>query len=156
MITKKSLSNTDVSFFHYVIIEDETMLNDWINSLQIEDFIIGIDGDHCYDKLATLREVSNKLYFPKYFGNNWDAFEECLNDLEWLGKNLYIILIKNVDSILKDQNTDFKILIEIIANAAIEWRLKSTPFNVIFHFRTNCDRLEIIKDIEESLKEKYI
>jgi hypothetical protein len=32
-------------------------------------------------KLGLLRSLSSQLSFPDYFGENWDAFEECLLDL---------------------------------------------------------------------------
>lgn len=35
-------------------------------------------------KQKLLRILADQLQFPAYFGNNWDALEECLRDLSWL------------------------------------------------------------------------
>jgi len=35
-------------------------------------------------KEKLLAVFADKLRFPRYFGWNWDSFEECLNDLSWL------------------------------------------------------------------------
>lgn len=35
-------------------------------------------------KQKLLRTLADELQFPAYFGNNWDALEECLRDLSWL------------------------------------------------------------------------
>lgn len=35
-------------------------------------------------KEKLLNILSEKLRFPRYFGHNWDALEECLGDLSWL------------------------------------------------------------------------
>lgn len=39
-------------------------------------------GVRSKEKLLGL--LAQSLRFPKYFGGNWDALEECLNDLHWL------------------------------------------------------------------------
>lgn len=35
-------------------------------------------------KDALLDELYQRLRFPDYFGDNWDALEECIRDLSWL------------------------------------------------------------------------
>jgi RNAse (barnase) inhibitor barstar len=35
-------------------------------------------------KQKLLNVLADKLRFPRYFGHNWDALEECLRDLSWL------------------------------------------------------------------------
>ncbi|BBC00354.1 MULTISPECIES: barstar family protein [Bradyrhizobium] len=35
-------------------------------------------------KAALLATLAAQLRLPDYFGNTWDAFEECIRDLSWL------------------------------------------------------------------------
>ncbi|MBL8830169.1 MAG: barstar family protein [Planctomycetaceae bacterium] len=37
--------------------------------------------------------IAQQLNFPRYFGWNWDAFEECLRDLSWYTEPRKIILV---------------------------------------------------------------
>lgn len=43
-------------------------------------------------KETLLRLLSDALRFPRYFRRNWDALEECLNDLHWLPKNARVVI----------------------------------------------------------------
>lgn len=45
-------------------------------------------------KRALFAEFKRQLKFPSYFGRNWDAFEECLTDLEWLPGCSYVIVVR--------------------------------------------------------------
>src|SRR5579885_3011720 len=45
-------------------------------------------------------EVSAALQFPPYFGENWDALEECLADLEWLHTRDCVLVILNAANVL--------------------------------------------------------
>ncbi len=37
--------------------------------------------------------VAKQLNFPRYFGWNWDAFEECLRDLSWFVEPRKIVIV---------------------------------------------------------------
>jgi hypothetical protein len=43
------------------------------------------------NKQILLQLIAAALHFPSYFGFNWDALEECLSDLSWLGPGDVVI-----------------------------------------------------------------
>lgn len=44
-------------------------------------------------KEKVLGILSERLRFPRYFGQNWDALEECLGDLSWLGETKCVTIV---------------------------------------------------------------
>lgn len=61
-----------------------------------------IDGNGCSslkDCYATLRR---QLSLPDYFGNNLDALEEVLEDLEWISEEKVKVIFLNRESLLKN------------------------------------------------------
>lgn len=44
-------------------------------------------------KEKVLNILSERLRFPRYFGHNWDALEECLGDLSWLGETQRVVIV---------------------------------------------------------------
>jgi len=44
-------------------------------------------------KEKLLSVLAAKLRFPSYFGHNWDALEECLRDLSWLGEPQRVVIV---------------------------------------------------------------
>ena len=41
-----------------------------------------VDGRNCETKSSLFSEFAGRLNFPDYFGRNWDAFDECMQDLQ--------------------------------------------------------------------------
>lgn len=44
-------------------------------------------------KEKLLGVLAKGLRFPKYFGGNWDALDECLRDLSWLGDTRKVTIV---------------------------------------------------------------
>src|SRR6266852_9437625 len=55
---------------------------------------------------ALFDEFAAALQFPSYFGENWDAFDECLTDLDWLPAEGYVLLITNSTHLLEAEPSD--------------------------------------------------
>ncbi len=46
--------------------------------------VASIDGRSIHSAHALLRALADSCGFPSYFGDNWDAFDECIQDpSEW-------------------------------------------------------------------------
>ena len=73
--------------------------------------------DDCY---ATLR---TQLSLPNYFGNNLDAFEEVLSDLDWISEAKVKIIILNAFELLAneaDKKESFFDILNSIENEKLE------------------------------------
>ena len=94
-----------------------------LNSFPSSSFnIIFIDGDNIQDKKTLLKEFSEKLKFPGYFGFNWDAFSDCMTDLSWLKpENGISIIYKNPHNFRSHYPEDWKIANEILLDAIDYW-----------------------------------
>jgi RNAse (barnase) inhibitor barstar len=88
-------------------------------------------------------EVSAALQFPYYFGENWDALDECLNDLDWLPGNAYLIIVSDASSMLSEDPGQLDTLVKVLKRTCAEWaagRIEGkpwdtapTPFKILLH-----------------------
>ncbi len=82
-------------------------------------------------KRGLLRKTARILRFPFYFGGNWDAFEECLNDLEWLDFRGYVLLFDNLKTFRRRAPEEMEVLRSILQDTAAAWKESDTPFYVL-------------------------
>ena len=126
-----------------------------------ELFLTTIDGKDCSNKKSLFNTLSSKLHFPDYFGNNWDAFDECFNDLEWLNGNQYVLFFKNFEETLTEDLDELNIFLEIIEDAIKDWSLGvdydierlPKPFHFVIHANKNIE-VELsskLRDLELNL-----
>lgn len=71
------------------------------------------------------------MHFPSYFGGNWDAFSDCVNDLSWLAAKDILIAHRDLPS--ADNPTDQAIYLDTLANAVRGWKDDAIrDFKVVF------------------------
>ena len=75
------------------------------------------------------KSISQALGFPKWFGENWDALEDCLSDLSWRQAGGYVLLFRNFEALDQDQ---LGILIDVLASSAEFWAGRGKAFFAVF------------------------
>lgn len=60
-----------------------------------------IRGRKCSNYEALHNEVAAALQFPDYYGENWDAMDECITDLSWMPADWYLIQVSTIEDVLR-------------------------------------------------------
>ncbi|MBA2253231.1 MAG: barstar family protein [Nitrospirales bacterium] len=94
------------------------------------------DGRKCHTKAGLLGEFARVLDFPSYFGKNWDAFEECLTDLQWLPAPGYLFVMTDAEQVLPDHDEEYETFIKILEESGKVWGSEQDvrpeiPFHVL-------------------------
>ena len=71
-----------------------------------------IDGEEARTAAELMDRFATEFEFPDYFGRNWNAFYDCLADLDWCPPTGYVVVIRNADAVLADEplHPEFPIL----------------------------------------------
>lgn len=80
-------------------------------------------------KDALLAGIAAALDFPRWFGGNWDALEDCLADLSWSKAAGHVLLFDGAGGLPADERG---ILLDILSSAALSWRERGRPFFAVF------------------------
>ena len=89
-----------------------------------------LDGQHIRDKRAFLNAAAQAMSFPAYFGHNWDALEECLNDLSWAPAVGHVLLYDDVARFATAEPQDWQIARKILTSTVLSRRVTRTPLFV--------------------------
>ncbi|MDO8418743.1 MAG: barstar family protein [Rubrivivax sp.] len=81
-----------------------------------------------HDKAGMLDMIGKAMHFPEYFGHNFDALADCLNDFAWQPAEGYFVLLENCDGIHGHAESDFVATLQVFEQAADEWREQGIPF----------------------------
>jgi hypothetical protein len=79
------------------------------------------------EKPVLMKNIAAALEFPHWFGENWDALEDCLSDLSWREAAGHVLLLEGAEV-----GDDFGVLIDVLGSAAEFWASRGTPFFAVF------------------------
>ncbi|WP_076520257.1 barstar family protein [Achromobacter sp. MFA1 R4] len=65
-----------------------------------------------------LKSLYYLLWFPGYFGFNWDALYDCLRDLAWIPYRKLVLVHEALPSLPEE---DLKVYLEILRDSALDW-----------------------------------
>jgi hypothetical protein len=110
--------------------QDQRLLITTVDTPTLEDFAASsrragrgvylLRGERCGTRDSLFHEWAAALQFPYYFGWNWDAFEECLHDLDWLGTSALTLAVSNAPELLNDEPSQLPTLYSILGGSLQE------------------------------------
>lgn len=111
---------------YYVDAGGRERLADAARALEFEVF--GIDLAGCSDRDAVMSRLTAALDLPDWFGGNWDALSDCLNDLSWRPADGYVLLLEHAHDWQVRDEAGFETFLEIASDAAEAWSRHGVPF----------------------------
>lgn len=60
-------------------------------------FVAVVDAATFAGEYEIFEAMNSSFRLPAYFGWNWEALRDCLNNLEWVTADRYLLLIENAD-----------------------------------------------------------
>ena len=95
-------------------------------------------------------EFAAACQLPPYFGRNWDALDECLQDLEIAAAEGVVLLILDAELLLQDAPPEHgRILFDLLQSAAEAWG--RGPHPLPFHVVLQCES-GMLPTLEDGLR----
>ncbi len=91
--------------------------------------VVEVDLVGVADKAGALARFGVGGRFPDWFAPNWDALDDVLGDLSWLGPaDGYLILLCGWDRFAAADRDDAEVIEAILTDAGTAWADRGTPF----------------------------
>ncbi len=90
-----------------------------------------LNGKTIRDKKTFLEHIARAMKFPAYFGQNWDALQDCLTDLQGIQVKGYILLFEHPERFFKTSPADWHVAMDVLNSAVEFWKQQQIPFYVL-------------------------
>lgn len=91
-----------------------------------------LNGAEIGNKAEFLQAIAAALSFPDYFGQNWDALEDCLTDLDWLEGDRVVLLYEQPDRFAQADPSEWEVALDILRSTVEYWRTTNRSLSVFF------------------------
>jgi hypothetical protein len=105
-------------------------------------FVVHLDGGDMVDAQGVFEVFSRLFRFPVYFGWNWPALSDCLQDLSWVPSRRCLVVVERPGKMLSEEEEDLPVLLRILNRTGEywarsigrgeEWEGQEVAFNVLF------------------------
>ena len=90
-----------------------------------------------------LKALYYMLWFPGYFGFNWDALHDCLTDFSWIECHKIVLVHEALPELPRDE---LKIYLEILRDSVVDWNNNDLhDLEVVFSDLNRVDVESILK-----------
>lgn len=89
-----------------------------------------LNGQEMPDAVSAFQHFSEVLKFPEYFGWNWNAFYDCVRDLNWISADKRILIIESAESSLSRDDDGRKKFFGCLWRAGQRWSYTKRPEGV--------------------------
>jgi len=92
---------------------------------------VAVDLAGAEDKATLLERTATALYFPTWFGHNWDAWFDCLTDLAWIARAPgYLVLLPHARGLHESAPEVLDTALSIAEDVARVWAGRGIFFSV--------------------------
>ncbi len=81
-------------------------------------YLAFLDGKQCQTIDQFHIKIAEAFQFPDYYGQNLDALEEMLNDLEWINQDYIILIIQRSHLWLSDDDELKADILQILSDVS--------------------------------------
>lgn len=95
--------------------------------------VVYIRSEYCKSFSQFFHEIATALRFPNYFGMNFNAFDDCITDLEWLKFNSIFIVLDDFSKMFNGNSSDQDAVCYHLRLAMEYWKSQGVPFKVLLN-----------------------
>jgi len=102
--------------------DERSLLAATLQQRRFHVHVIDVPLDAADLESALMNDLARGFQFPDYFGENWNAIDECMRDLEWLPADGYSCLLLHRDALEQRIPQAMEIFLSVMRYASTDWQ----------------------------------